>query len=616
MNRYTLFFLATAILLLPAIGAANADLHPQFAQRHWTIANGLPTNSLQTLCQTRDGYIWIGTDDGLARFDGKNFTVYSTSNSKLPHNSIQALLEDPRGNLWIGTRSGLASYQDGEFVFFKTERGKANNAIYDIAYEAPNRIWIGTEEGLNLFDTETNTFQTLTVRDGLPDNLVSRIFLDQQGRLWASTPKGLVLKTGKTFRSFTTEVGLLANRVLAFQESEQGIWLGTSAGMNLFQNGRITTPEGIPPGILCSLLVDSKNRLWVGYSRQMLAFNSDREMLTFPGIKDTMAVLEDKDGNLWFASFGGGLFSMAPSRISTLFVDNQQSEALSVYESRSHGLLASSRSGLYRWSSGKFEMLHTLIGVSSIAEDLQGKLYAGTFTRGVQTISASGVTDITVRDGLPSNVIHSLLTASNGEVWIGTAIGPATLDTQGRIHSFSKLLPSRVFTMAEDAAKGIWMGTEGRGLVRYQDGKFQSFEERDGFAAETVVSLYAEMNGTVWIGTDGSGLYRYRYGKFSQIKTRDGLYHDRIFQILDDRRGNLWMGTNKGIFRARKADLNDFAEKKIGSFVSAHYDEADGMQNSECMSYSAAIRVAAARRSSVLRNGTGYCHYRLRMAAE
>jgi ligand-binding sensor domain-containing protein/signal transduction histidine kinase len=597
-------------LLLPLLalcGGRALALDPdrelsQFTRQAWQTENGLPQNTVHCVIQTRDGYLWAATEEGLARFDGLGFLVFDKENTpQLKTNDVRSVMQDRQGALWLSTAEGLVRLSDGGAASFTTEQGLPSDDV-ELAYEdRAGGIWVGTAAGLARFSA--GAFQNFTARDGLAAGSVQAIFEDGEGTLWVGTTEGLSrFKDGKflSFDAGDRKVGD-ASAGVGVEAIEQGadgcLWLGTTDGLSCYKDGRFrnySTRDGLPNDRVISLRADRRGGLWVGTAGGLARFDDGR-FETF-NANDALAgaiilsVFEDAEGSLWVGTESGGLSQLKDKKFTTYTTREGLSSDLvkSVYEDREGNVwVGTYGGGLNLLKDGRVKTYTTKDGLPSnivlaLFDDAEGSLWVGT-PDGLSRLRAGKFTTYTSADGLPNDFVRSIYADAEGSLWVGTRGGLARLKG-GEFTTYTTAdgLPNDfVGTIYEDARGQIWVGTLG-GLSRFAGGKFTSYTTREGLSDNVVISVYGDAEGRLWIGTNGAGLNLLEGGKFTSFTTRDGLPNDVIYRILEDGRGRLWMSCNKGIFSLSKDELEEFAAGRTHSLSPVVYGTADGMTTREC----------------------------------
>ncbi|HEU4597738.1 MAG TPA: two-component regulator propeller domain-containing protein [Pyrinomonadaceae bacterium] len=597
-----LFRLLSALMIFGA-GHAHA-LDPraplaQYSRQVWQTENGLPQNTVRSVVQTEDGYIWVATREGLARFDGNGFTVFDKQNTPqlksndirhllpalknglwvstsagltslyhgewktytvregLPADEVEVTYEGRDGALWVGTSAGLARFREGKFETFTTQDGLMSGSVHSIFEDAGDALWVGTTDGLSRF--EGGKFTNYAARGGFPGGGVDAIRRDAGGRLWFGTLDGLVSYQDGRFTSYTVKDGLPNNRVIALHADKEGaLWVGTAGGLSrLGRDGRFETHaagEVLSSGIVLALFEDAEGSLWVGTESGGLHQLRDKKFNTYTtreGLPSDLvkAVYEDRRGQVWVGTYGGGLSLIGRDGAMTTYTT-------------ADGLASNI--------------------ILALFDDADGNLWVGT-PDGLSRLREGRFTTYTSADGLAHDFVRSIYADRAGALWVGTR-GGLTRMKDGAFNIYTTrdgLADDFVGTIYEDAAGHLWAGTLG-GLSRFSEGKFTTYTTRDGLSDNVVISLLGDAEGRLWIGTNGGGLNILREGKFSSVSTQDGLPNDTIYRILEDGAGNLWMSCNKGIFRVAKAELDDFAGGRTRSLSPVVYGTADGMTTREC----------------------------------
>lgn len=639
----TLASVGLALLILgsrPGSFAQATSAHrAQYGYEVWQTERGLPQNSVQAILQTRDGYLWIGTKEGLARFDGLRFTIFDKQNTPaIAHNQIRRLFEDSTGRLWISTpgalvefkdgrftafttRDGLSSeniwsvhedrsgslwiatlnglnrYREGRFTAFTTRDGLSHNGIETVLEDREGALWIGTAEGLTRF--KDGEFKVYRRENGLSANAIKTLLEDRGGNLWIGTPEGLTRYANGSFDVFTTRDGLADNNIATIAEDQNGrLWIGTAAGLSEWRNGRFssyTSKDGLPGAEVSRICEDRRGNLWIGTSGGLARFEDGR-FATFPdreGITGTpiLALLEDREGNLWAGSETGGLSILREKRFRTFTTREGLSANLirSIFEDREGRLWIGAQGGALNriTTSAEQGTVITRLGpfgsdVLSICDDREGNLWIGT-PEGLTRLKGGSTKTFTERDGLTDIYVRSLYEDSKGSLWIGTRRGLTKLE-DGKFTAYTMLdglASDYVGVICEGRDGSLWIGTLG-GLSRLKDGEFTNYTTSSGLSSDVVISLYEDAAGSLWIGTHGGGLNRLEDGKISHYTLRDGLPDDVIYQILEDGDGRLWMSTNKGIIRIERSEMERRLDGDRAGPGFVTYGTADGMETREC----------------------------------
>jgi ligand-binding sensor domain-containing protein/signal transduction histidine kinase len=603
IRKIIICLLASSLLLIcfwsgPTIALDKQRALSEFSREAWLTENGLPQNTVHDIAQTREGYIWIATEGGLARFDGISFTVFEKQNTpQLKEGDIHALLADRQGGLWVCTTNGLLRMSGGKFISYTTQEGLPSNDIQSIHEDHEGNIWIGTPAGLTRF--KDDLFSTLTTRDGLVSNDVKTLFEDGENALWVGTSDGLSRLKDGNFTSYTAPDGLASNSVAAISEDHNGqLWVGTFHGLSCLNAGRFTTytiKDGLPNERITALRVDKEGSLWAGTAGGLARFEDGR-FATFKPQDELsrnviLSIFEDVEGSLWVGTESGGLNFLKDRKFTTYGVaDGLPNDLVKcVYEDHEDNVwVGTYGGGLGLLQDGKVTRTFTTEdGLSSnivlaLFDDTDGNLWVGT-PDGLNRFKDGKFTIYTSADGLANDFVRSIYADKSGSLWIGTRGGLTRMkDGVFTTYTTEDGLPDDfVGTIDEDTQGNLWVGTL-RGLSKFKDGKFTSYTTKDELPDDVVITLHKDAEGSLWIGTNGGGLSRLKDGKLTTYNTRDGLPDDVIYSIMEDGRGNLWLSCNKGIFQIDKRQLDEFTSGKINRIDPVTYGTADGMTTREC----------------------------------
>jgi PAS domain S-box-containing protein len=571
----------------------------QYSHSAWQIEDGLPQNSINAIVQTRDSYLWLGTQEGLVRFDGVHFTVFDMKNTPgLIHNYVMALCEGNDGSLWIGTFGGLARLKGGQFTAYTTEAGLSNHVVRSIHAGRDGSIWIGTGGGgVNRF--KDGTFTVYTTAQGLSTNDVNVVYEDQQGILWVGTEGGGLNRfVSGQVTTFTTKDGLAGNSVSALRQISDGsLWIGTATGLSRFKDETFTTyttKDGLSDNQVRAVLQDQHGILWIGTNGGLNRFKDGRFSVFAQrdGLSSNLVdtLYEDREGSLWIGTEGGGLNRLKDGK----FLSYTKREGLSnervrpIYQSRDGSLwIGTEGGGLNRIKDGQITTYTTKDGlpaneVRAIYESSDGSLWVGT-NGGLSRWRGGRFTTYTTKDGLANNYVRAVWEDQAGDLWIGTSGGLNRL-TPGVLTTYTikdGLINNVVRILYQTKDGSLWIGTNG-GLSRIKDGRLTPFTPKEALSGIVILSFYEDSDGALWIGTGHGGLYRFKNGRFIAIRTTHGLYEDAAFHILEDAHGNVWMSGNKGLSRVSKRALDDVADGRSRSVTGVTYGIGDGMPSSEC----------------------------------
>lgn len=518
--------LLMALLLVSATAAMSVEAPAAYEHQTWRTENGLPQNSVHSIAQSSDGYIWLATEGGLARFDGLKFVVFDSENTpELRDNYIRFLLATRDGSLWIATADGLTRLQNGSFTCFTTEQGLPGNNVLSLLETSAGALRVVTSDGVAIY--QNGRF----VSASAPSN---------------EQPASLSLPLAARLSPW-----LLDKRVLSVARDRSGtIWVGTEKGAARIVGGQLTpvdSPELLSNGVILCLFGDREGDIWVGTDSDGVTIFRHQQFRKYgrnQGLPDDLVrcVFEDSQGTIWAGTNG-------------------------------HGLA--------RWNGRTFSSFTTAEGLSSdvilsLADDSQGDLLAGT-PDGLNIIHQNHVRLLTSADGLPDDLVRSIYKDTDGSLWIGTRRGLAH-SIAGRITTYTTAdgLPSDlVGALLRDKNGVLWVGTL-KGLAMSVNGKFSRPAALNQTRADAITSLFEDARGVLWIGTDHEGLIRLTPQKAVQFPAALGL-PQTVAGLAEDSSGRLWITSPHGLFRVSRAELDAYADGKPIAPSILSFGTADGL---------------------------------------
>lgn len=574
-----------------------------------SLQDGLSHSVVNVILQDRKGFLWIGTDDGLNRYDGYNFKVHkpdAADRNSLSDRAITSLAEDEHGYLWIGTRAGGVNRYDpvsGKFTQYthnpSDDQSISSDTVYALRMDETG-LWIGTDNGLDFLDFETGAFthyrtssETPPDPRSLSGNSIRALLKDSNGILWIGTANGGITLYNKARNSFTAHkfdstntTSLGSNRILSMAEGQNGeVWIGTANGLNRynpvtrdftrFQSS--DDPASIAGNAVHTLRMDKYGGLWAGTDNGLSRYDPYTDGFVNhqhePGIVNSLsnnkvqAIYEDQRGVLWIGTFGGGLNKY-----------NRQQDWFAYHRHNPRDPASLSSNFVY-----------------PILADNRGYVWVGTYGGGLNRFNLETGKFIRFEHnpGIPSTIssnnIVSLLMDSSGALWIGTTRG---LD---RYHpytsAFAHFSPptgsesgdnpgANVSAIYEDSNKTLWVGTD-RGLFTFNPvtGVFTPYklnpDDPNPIENYIINAIREDRDGHLWVGTFDDGLKRIHLetNRITHFRNdpslSSSLGNNAVMVIHQDRNGVLWVGTHGG-------GLNRYNRETV-SFT--HFTESDGLPN-------------------------------------
>ena len=587
-------FKSLLLLAIVCSGASAASLRKsltQYSRAVWTQQQGLPQDTVHTIAQTADGYLWLGTDEGLARFDGYEFVTFTKEHDGLPANSITSLAAGKDGSLWIGTQDGLAGYDGRHFRRYSRQDGLQDSPIESLLVDHAGSVWMVVGGDVSRFDG--THFTDFRAAHEIPLNRVRALTDDANGTIYAAGYSGVVRLVDGRFQTVIAPDVLSADFPLGVSVDGSGaIWvLGTRGVIVRDRQGRIRRygqAEGLPSsfGLTGALEIDREGNVWVGTAAGAARLERDEfrmrtDVAAGSGRGSVRCIFEDREGNIWLGT-NNGLVRLHDD-VFTVYGKPEglpSDEPTSVHQDHSGriwvGLLDG---GLQLLSGGKAPAPALTQGVFSIQETHDGELLVAG-RDGLMRLSAGRWRSFVPPDPVGRKSVYNVLGDSAGRIWLALPSGLGVL-TGSRFESViaGGVQPdASLYSLAEGTDGSIWAGSYRKGLWRIQGDRKRLYTVADGLGSNQIHALYADSEGAIWAGTSGGGLSVLRNEKFVTYRAKDGLLSDNISNILDDGE-SLWLTTTRGICRVSKQELRDFAEHRIPALRPSNYGIADGLRS-------------------------------------
>ena len=566
----------------------------QYVHRIWQVQQGLPQATIYCVRQTHDGYIWLGTQTGPARFDGVRFTSAITNDrdeiqnlwvndiaedsghalwvategdglirlkdgraapigtdAGLPSKNIRCLLVDRGGDLWAGTDAGVARLHQHQWIIYHKKDGLPTESIRGICQSPDGTIWLGGDSTeLAAFDGVAFALHPIA---SLPaDSSVRAVVCPAAGTVWIGTTVGLVRLSGGRERRYTAADGLADDWVTSLATgSDTSLWVGTVNGFSRLHGDEIErfgTRDGLSQSTVYSVFEDREGSLWVATKHGLNQFTNRRTIpfTTSEGLasNDTGPILEDRAGRIWVGTLDAGLSGFDGRRFFA--------------------------AGKSPWAGA---------GIRALADDGDDGVWVGT-DRGLSHLRGGEIDrSFAISNGLPSDRVQCLLRDSHGTLWVGTAAGPAVL-RDGKLFSLVGCPPKPVLAVGEHGGR-VLLSVQGTGLYCADNGQIQRLNVSP-MPPRDVDCFYEDPDGTLWMGTRGSGMCLLDGGAIRTFSSKQGLYDDDIYGIVADDYGRLWLACSKGTFSLNRADLHKLATGAITTLVSTSISPIDALRTVEC----------------------------------
>ena len=615
-KKINIILILVCIFSCLKISTSYANIRESFNFKNITIEDGLSQSTVETIYQDSKGYIWIGTNDGLDRYNGYEFKHYKHDKydkNSIANNYIVDIIEDKNGYIWVSTIGGLSRINpDKDEIknyYSKEDSGNLSNSnLWQILCTKDNRLIASTIDGLNVYDKNKDKFTRILYKEGeLPSQYIYSLEEDINGHIWVGTDNGLVEldKDLNIVKSYQDAIGD-SDVYNVYDDSKGNIWVCTLDNglfkINLDDNSvenykNNNSKISIPSNNVRDIISDSEGKLWIATDKGLCTFDYEREEFITYNKKsyqsnsliddEIFCLLKDSSGLIWIGTYSGISRFNPNSNFTHFKLDPYEDNSISgnvihgIYEDDDKTLwIGTNESGVNVINGESIKHLNKENGnlVSDLIEDITGfknYIFIGTneglsvLVKNDKTAKNYTITNYTTKDGLPSNKIRSLFIDSKGYLWIGTNKGLAILDTNNnKIIDITYILDeigvSDKFIRAvyEDSKGNYYIGCflEG-GLIKINPNTkeykiYKNIENDDSSISNNSIRYINEdLYGNILVGTShGINILNLSTDKFNHYTEKDGLINNTIYGILVDKNNGIWMSTNAGISKLSTED--------------------------------------------------------------
>ncbi|MCR5764758.1 MAG: hypothetical protein K6G09_02150 [Treponema sp.] len=587
---------------------AQKTLLGDYVIRQWNSSDGLTGNSITDIIQAQSGYIYIGTYDGLVRFDGFDFTTFTkTNDEKYKFLSARSVMEDSSNRLWVGSNDeGVQMLDKNTSLSFTTQNGLPNNSVRSIIEDKNQNIWIGTAGGVVYIDKELK----INIPQGLeaPDSkylLINNIYCDTAGRIWimAEGMYGAKYYSGGSFHSYSELDDYSENMISAIGQDKSGsFWFGldTPEIVRVVDGvaQKVTTNTLLDSTRTNCIFTDSSGSIWFGTEKGLILFREGRyfdftshDLL---GENSINKIMEDREGNIWIATSTAGIQKLSLGKFQT---KKTPSTVNAIMEAPDGKVWIACDDGLLCYSDGDFiqnELTDFCKGlrIRHLGLAKNNDLFVNCYTKpGFIRYNGSEMECYNTDNGLAGNKTRIALEVADGSIYVGTTTGLSVINPDGEIVNYHRAegIENEFIMWLYEASDGfLWVGTDGGGIFLMKDGLVvDKLTTSQGLSGNVVFKICRDQKGVYWIST-GSGVSRIEKQdnksfvedsslKITNYTSLQGLGTDSIFQILFDYTGTAWMLSNRGICAVPYSDLTNLAEGKITHVDAKYYNQNDGL---------------------------------------
>jgi ligand-binding sensor domain-containing protein/signal transduction histidine kinase len=582
---------AATLLLICLTQGAFGETGDDWSKRVWQMEDGLPGANVTGIVQTPDGYLWVATQSGLARFDGTQFETVTIPVGKTQP-TIRGILRDHAGRFWVAEGGGaIARFGKGKGRVFGTSEGLPDALVLRMIETTNHEVWVSYADDSVFRITPEDRIVRLSAVDGLNDDGTCSLTLDASGKLWFAKGLQYGFWNGTRFQP----VGTVEERYpQILGAGKGGLWICTSTRVLRIESNAppVTVAKfesdpdhRIRPSVLFE---DFNGRVWIGTASDGLFQLDHTNLFKVETSQNKIhAIFRDREGSIWVGTDGGGLNRLFPKAVEL----RGRQEGLpfetvrSMSEDGKGDLWVVTQDGALTrlpagdWASGQpvanwpGGLAHTVVA------DHQGAMWVGTYRRGLFRWQNGTFTKFTMQSGLAGTAIRSLMVDSRNDLWIGLE-NEQTVQRfhDGQFQSFKQPANTRaVRAITEDASGKMWFGTLDGRLLRLDDDKLMEVPQPGPDPPNPIRCLSATPDGSVWIGYAVYGLCRWKDGKFSHIDQENGLFDGNICSMMPDAAGRMWFASDHGIFYVNLAQLNKFASGAESSVRSIFYGRDAGL---------------------------------------
>ena len=605
MRKFLAFFFVSFITFFCF---SQTNFFDNYVYQSWSAFNGLSGTTANDIYQTWDGYIDIGTYEGLVKFDGVEFTTLNrVTNKDYGFVSVRTILQDSRGDIWLGSNDeGLQKISEAGNITYTMESGLPNNSVRTLCEDKRGNIWIGTASGVVYLTPDGKLFSPQfgagTTANGV---ITSHLYCDSIGRIWLTTSNenGLFLFQDGLFKpldEFEQYSTYFATAI--FQDNEGKYWFGLGDhGIATMSGGKVeilhtgTILDTIPTS---TILQDTNNVIWFGTEHGLVVYANGKftEYHGAPELADSNInkIIQDREGNIWFATDRNGIGKMTQGKFK---LHRLGITVNSIAQDTSGTIWAGTDKGVFCYVNDEpVENMLTKytdgIRIRHVEATPEGKLLVSCYTKPGQLLyDGKTIKSWTTDEGLAGNKVRVAIETSKDEYYVGTTTGLSIIHKDGSIRSFKQntgdLDTEYVMAVYKDSHGVVWIGTDGGGIFLMKDEKiFSHLTSAEGIAGNVIFKISQDKTGNYWICT-GSGITRIQdfdstkksWLRCDTINSENGIGTNSVFQILFDEANNAWITNNHGIASLSLDEVNELFADKRETINAKYYNQNDGLDS-------------------------------------
>ncbi|MEQ8629501.1 two-component regulator propeller domain-containing protein [Ekhidna sp.] len=602
LHKISVAFFAVSFGLCEVVNGQPLDSDKRLTQyvlRSWNTEDGLTSESVNEMVQTRDGYLWIGTYTGLHRFDGKDFTLFTSRNSDLPASNVLRIEKGSGNELWLGTLHGVAIYKDGEFSVPSGLELVKHLSIEEMLITQNGDLWFSTKSN-SLFRYKDGELEEFTQTFQVEKSTILSIEEDRSGNVYFGTDDSRLLKYSPDEELQNYQLDQDINGINTLLHFKGLIYMGTGNGLFLWDGTELIESPILKNTTIKALLFDSEEMLWLGTMKGLFRHNQSSASLDSlteqTGMPNNIVedLLFDSEGNLWVGTYRSGIFFLGDGSITSFTKNDGLASNIisSITEIDENTFLLGNENGkLNLLKDGRVSEFIPPVPIpkerlKNLFTDSKGRIWVSTYG-GLVVIDGNKGYRYTVASGFPDNFVRLAYEDHEGTIWIGTKNTGLLLFENGRLDNWAiisideGLTSNYILSVEQNDDQEMIIGTIS-GLNIIKDRKIiKTVTVEDGLPSNFMFATHATSR-FIWIASN-DGLSGYNGKDIVNFSSENGMPTNIIYDVLEDDKGNLWMPSENAILSVKRDELEAAADDPTVQLNVKQYDESYGMKNSHCL---------------------------------
>ncbi|WP_420318045.1 two-component regulator propeller domain-containing protein [Ekhidna sp.] len=569
----------------------------QYLLRGWNTDDGMTSESTNEMIQSDDGYIWIGTYTGLHRFDGKNFTIFTSQNSDLPSPNVLRIKKGLNGKIWLGTLHGVITYQNGEFTTPEGLEQTRNMSIEEMLIAENGKLWFSTKSN-KIYCYENGELVDFTKKLNLEESTVLSIAEDSNETVYFGTEKSILVTYSKNGDINHISLGVETNGINTIYNHNNEMYIGSGRGLYTWNGKVLTKSRFLSNTSITSIIIDKDETLWLGTLRGLFRNQIKNQRLDSlteeSGMPNNIVrdLMFDQEGSLWVGTYRSGIFFLTDGSVTSFTKNDGLSSNIisSVTEIDNDTYLLGDENGvLNQLKDGIVSTYDPPIPIpterlKNLLTDDKGRIWVSTYG-GLVILDGNKSKHLTTNNGFPDNFVRIAFQDKDGAIWVGTK--NAGLVIFNSVNKWTQitidegLSSNYVLSIEQDTKGRIIVGTI-NGLNIIEDRKvLKTVTVEDGLPSNFMFATHSATD-FIWIASN-DGLTGYSENQIVNFNTENGFPSNIIYDILEDSSGHFWMPSENAILCVPIEDLSRAISNPEYQIRVKHYDKSYGMKSSHCL---------------------------------